>query len=120
MTEISLEGLEFYAYHGFYKEEQEIGNKYSLDIKIDISSIPASDELRETINYEDIYNITKQQMEKRFKLLETIANNILSEIFLKYPQIDKAEVSVSKFNPPLGGICQRAKVVVRSKNKLRK
>ena len=117
MTEISLEGLEFYAYHGYYKEEQEIGSKYSLDIKIDISDIPANDDLRNTINYEDIYKITKQEMEKKFKLLETIANNIISEIFLKYPQINNAEVSVSKFNPPLGGICQRAKVVVKSTNK---
>ena len=117
MTEISLEGLEFYAYHGYYKEEQEIGNKYSLDIKIDISGIPANDDLKDTINYEDIYKITKLEMEKKFKLLETIANNIISEIFLKYPQINTAEVSVSKFNPPLGGICHRAKVVVKSTNK---
>ena len=43
--------------------------------------------------------ITKLEMEKKFKLLETIANNIISEIFLKYPQINTAEVSVSKFNP---------------------
>jgi dihydroneopterin aldolase len=116
MTEISLEGLEFYAYHGYYKQEQEIGNKYSLDIKIDISSVPESDELKNTIDYEDLYKITKQQMEKKFKLLETIANNIIAEIFVRYPQIKSAEVSVSKFNPPLGGICQRAKVVVKSIN----
>lgn len=113
MTEISLEGLEFYAYHGYYKEEQEIGNKFSLDIKIDISNIPESDDLRNTIDYEDIYKIARGQMEKRFKLLETIGNNIISEIFLKYPAIQSAEVSVSKFNPPLGGICHRAKVVVK-------
>lgn len=31
---ISLEGLEFFAYHGFYDEEQKVGNKYSLDITI--------------------------------------------------------------------------------------
>lgn len=113
MTEISLEGIEFYAYHGYYKEEQEIGNKYSLDIKIIIDTTTANDELRDTIDYEKVYKIVKLEMEKKFKLLETIANNIIEEIYLKYPLIINAEVSVSKFNPPLGGICHRARVVVK-------
>ena len=28
----ALVGLEFFAYHGFYDEEQKMGNKYAVDI----------------------------------------------------------------------------------------
>jgi dihydroneopterin aldolase len=112
MTEIELEGLEFYAYHGSYKEEQQIGNKYSIDIKITTSATIASDELKCTLDYAELYLIASREMKKKFKLLETIGNSIISEIFNKYPEILSAKVSVSKFNPPLGGICHRARVVV--------
>ena len=29
MGQIALEGMEFFAYHGHFDEEQKIGNKYS-------------------------------------------------------------------------------------------
>ncbi|RZK29989.1 MAG: dihydroneopterin aldolase, partial [Hymenobacter sp.] len=32
MGQIALEGLEFFAFHGYYDEEQKIGNKYGVDI----------------------------------------------------------------------------------------
>ena len=31
---VSLEGLEFFAYHGYYDEEQKVGNKYSVDVTV--------------------------------------------------------------------------------------
>jgi dihydroneopterin aldolase len=35
MGKITLEGLEFFAFHGYYDEEQKIGNKYGVDITIE-------------------------------------------------------------------------------------
>ena len=34
MSLIALEGMQFYAYHGVYDEEQIIGNNYVIDIYI--------------------------------------------------------------------------------------
>jgi dihydroneopterin aldolase len=31
---ITLEGMEFFAHHGYYQEEQKIGNKFAVDIMI--------------------------------------------------------------------------------------
>ncbi len=115
MLEVSLEGVEFYSYHGFYKEEQKVGNKFSLDIKVTTAfdNYSDMDDIDNTVNYEDLYTIAKLEMQKPSHLLENIANNIIKEILLRYPTVESAEVSVSKFNPPIGGICSKAKVTIR-------
>lgn len=112
---ISLEGLEFFAHHGFYKEEQKIGNKFAVDITIstDLTSAAEHDELNETINYEVLYRIIRHVMNEPTKLLEHIGKRIIEAVFLEFPQADDIQVKVSKFNPPVGGICQKASVTLR-------
>lgn len=115
MGTITLEGLEFFAYHGFYDEEQKIGNKYSVDIVVntDFREAAQRDRLSGTVNYEKLYQITATVMQRPARLLEHIANSIIEEIRRQYPTIDGIEVSVSKFNPPVGGVCHRAKITMR-------
>ena len=54
MGQIALEGMEFFAFHGFYDEEQKIGNKYGVDLYLttDLKRAATSDDLHETVNYE--------------------------------------------------------------------
>ena len=112
---ISLEGLEFFAHHGFYKEEQKIGNKFAVDITIstDLTGAAEHDELKETINYEILYKIIRHVMSEPTKLLEHIGKRIIDTVFLEFPQVDDIQVKISKFNPPVGGICQRASVTLK-------
>ncbi|MDH4460827.1 MAG: dihydroneopterin aldolase, partial [Flectobacillus sp.] len=69
---IALEGLEFFAYHGYYEEEQKIGNRYQVDIQIttDFSEAAEEDKLGGTVNYEDLYRIIASIMKDKIKLLE--------------------------------------------------
>ena len=62
---IAVEGLQFYSHHGYYKEEQVLGGKYIVDIymKLNIDEASATDDLSKTINYEEIYQLTKTEME---------------------------------------------------------
>ncbi len=110
-----MEGLEFFAYHGFYDEEQKIGNKYAVDIAVtaDFSEAARRDRLSATVNYEEIYHITANVMQQPARLLEHIAHRIIQEIREKYPSVDSVEVSVSKFNPPVGGVCHRARITLK-------
>ncbi len=114
MGHITLEGIEFFAYHGFYDEEQKIGNKYALDISIqtDIEAAARHDKLSETINYEVLYAIANEVMREKFRLLEHIAFRIIEKIRNYYPDIQKVTVKVSKFNPPIGGVCEKASIVL--------
>ena len=114
---ISLEGIEFFAYHGFLDEEQKIGNKYSVDIsvKVDFSAAAESDKLRETVNYEDLYHIIREEINKPSRLLEHIGKRIIRHAFNQFAEITDIEVSISKFNPPIGGVCHRARVTLSEK-----
>lgn len=111
---VVLEGLEFHAYHGVYPDERSSGNKFEVDIIVNtlFDESAFHDDLSGTINYEDVYTIVKKEMEKPSKLLETVAHAIAEEILRKFSSASKAEVSISKFNPPIGGVCRKAKVSV--------
>ena len=114
---VKLEGLEFFAYHGYYDEEQAMGNKYNVDISIslDLERPANSDKLSDTINYEELYRLVKSEMEKPTRLLEHIAFRISNTLLEVFSVIDEVEVSLSKFNPPLGGICRSATIVYNRK-----
>jgi 7,8-dihydroneopterin aldolase/epimerase/oxygenase len=111
---IALEGLEFFAYHGFYDEEQKVGNKYSLDITIqaDFETAAQKDQLSATINYEVLYQLAAEVMQERSRLLEHIAWRLISKIREKYPDVEKVHVAVSKYNPPVGGVCLRSRITM--------
>ncbi len=112
MGTITLEGLEFFAYHGFFKEERKIGNKFSVDltIEVDFSEAAQHDKLSATIDYGKLYEIVEKIMQKPAKLLEHLAQNIVLTVKTQYPQIKSVEVSVAKHNPPVGGVCKWAKI----------
>jgi dihydroneopterin aldolase len=105
MALISLEGMEFFAYHGCFSEEQIIGTRFVVDLFIEVDTTRAekTDKLSETVNYQDLFLTVKEQMMIKSKLLENVSRRILDAVLLKYPQIEHAEVKISKMNPPLGG-----------------
>jgi len=111
---VSLVGLEFFAYHGYYDEEQKMGNKYAVDliVRADLHRAAEQDVLSQTVNYEDLYTVVKEEMARKSRLLEHIGYNIIHTIFSQFPPVDEVEITISKFNPPIGGVCKEAKVTL--------
>lgn len=105
MSVIALEGMRFFAYHGYYEEEQEIGGEYVVDVYVNtiFAKAAVDDDLTKTINYETIYLICEAAMRKRSKLLETVASKISLDIRHQFKFIKEMTVRVKKLNPPLGG-----------------
>ena len=112
---ISLEGLEFHAYHGVYPHERSSGNKFEVDVKVEasINSSAFADDLGGTINYEDLYAIVSEEMEKPSKLLERVVHEMASAILRKFPQALSVTIIIAKFNPPIGGVCKKASVTIQ-------
>ncbi|MFN5168143.1 MAG: dihydroneopterin aldolase [Cyclobacteriaceae bacterium] len=112
--EVALEGLEFHAYHGVYPHERSSGNKFSVDVRVEtlFSDQAFRDDLEGTINYEDLYTLVKVEMERPSKLLESVGHAIAANILARFPMALRAEVKIAKFNPPIGGVCQKAFIVV--------
>ncbi|GAA3999963.1 dihydroneopterin aldolase [Hymenobacter fastidiosus] len=120
MGQIALEGMEFFAFHGYYDEEQKIGNKYGVDLYIstDLHAAGTSDKLQETVNYEVLYRVVAEEMRAPARLLEHVGHRVLDRIMVEFPHVHSVKVRVSKFNPPLGGICRRARITLKRKRAL--
>ena len=102
---IRIEEMEFYSYHGHYKEERIIGSRFLVDLTMetDCEKASLSDDLDEALDYQKAYDVLKEEMKEKSFLLEHIARRILDALFSHFPELEKAEVKVSKLNPPMGG-----------------
>ena len=111
---IRIDNMEFYAYHGCYKEERVVGNRFLADLEIsaNLDKAALSDNIKDTLNYQLAYNIVKEQMSQKSNLLENVAGRILDQLFNNFPYIEKATVKVSKMNPPMGGQMERVSVTL--------
>ncbi len=105
MGTIHIEAMEFYSFHGHYKEEQIVGNKFLVDLMLETDmDIPSkTDDLHDAVNYQVAYKLVKREMEKKSKLLENIARRILDAVYAELPGISRATVTIRKMNPPMGG-----------------
>ena len=62
-----LKNMSFYAFHGDDKSEQELGQRYEVDvsIQVDASRAAQSDSLRDAIDYKSIFQIVEKYMTER-------------------------------------------------------
>ncbi len=105
MSVISIEGMEFFAYHGCFKEEKIIGTKFRMDIFLKVDTIKAeqTDNLTDTVNYQSVYELIKEEMNTKSNLLENVGRRILDKIMGSFPQVENVQLKIRKLNPPLGG-----------------
>lgn len=114
ITKVGLKGAEFYAFHGYYLEEQKAGNKFIIDIEVEIKSFDSMDDnINDTINYEELYAICKAEMTVTQKLLETVVLNIIQKIKSDYSNVLKGVVKLEKLSPQMGGKIEKAFVEMK-------
>lgn len=117
MAIIEIENMEFYAYHGCFKEEQVVGNQFQVSILIeaDTQAAQKSDNINDTVNYQVVYNLIKEEMQQKSKLLEHLAERIISSVHKNFKEVKRVRVKVSKLNPPLGGKVEKVSVSLERK-----
>ena len=111
---IEIEGMRFYAFHGHFESEQIVGNEFLVNLKIetDCSKAALSDNLDDALNYQSAYEIVKIEMETTSHLLENVAKRILDSLYQHLNSISKAEVKISKMNPPMGGEIEKVSITL--------
>jgi len=115
MGKIIIEDMEFYAFHGHFREEQIVGNRFLVDLEMEANlEIPAaSDQLKDAVNYHRAYEIIRKEMRmKKSNLLENIARRILDALYAELPGIEKVTVKIRKMHPPIGGPIKSVGVVM--------
>lgn len=97
--------MEFFARHGCFEEERVIGNRFIVNLKmeVDIDKPAESDALSDALNYQQAYLLIKHEMEQPSNLLEHVAGRIVDTLYKEFGQLKKVTVKVSKMNPPVGG-----------------
>ncbi|HEY9534054.1 MAG TPA: dihydroneopterin aldolase [Mucilaginibacter sp.] len=101
---VALSGVEFFAYHGFYPEEQKLGSHFVVDIEVEFTPAGdmADDDLDNTVNYEQLYEIACEEMKLTKKLIETVAQGIIAKIVQQYSFVDAVRLTINKLNPLVG------------------
>jgi len=106
MGKIVIEEMEFYAFHGHYREEQIVGNRFLVDLELESDlKVPAeTDQLKDAVNYQLAYQIIKKEMKrKKSNLLENIGKRMLDALYAEMKGIDKITLRIRKMYPPMGG-----------------
>jgi dihydroneopterin aldolase len=114
MGKVSLEGIEFHAYHGVYTEETKLGNRFTVDIHVqtDFKKAMLEDALQDTVDYVGLYKIAQSHMQEPVKLLEHLAHLMIKDILIAYSTIKSVSITIKKHNPALGGVVNYSVVTV--------
>ena len=114
MITIALHGAEFFAFHGFYPEEQKLGTKFIVDVEVNFTPLHdiREDKIGNTVDYENVYHMVCEQMKHTRKLIETVAQSIADDIKEHYSFVDSIKVSIKKLNPPLAGRVDYSGIII--------
>ncbi|MFJ7978555.1 dihydroneopterin aldolase [Peribacillus sp. NPDC096379] len=116
MDKIFLNNMQFYGYHGVFLEETRLGQRFYVDLVVeaDLATAGISDELEDSINYGELYEVCKEIVEgKPFKLVEAVAEKITSELLSRFSKVQTCTVKVYKPDPPIPGHYQSVAVEIK-------
>lgn len=111
---VHIDGIRLHARHGVLPQEQLTGNDYIINVRAsyDISRAMQTDDVADTLNYAEVYNIIKEEMSIPSKLIEHVAGRIADRLMDSYSQISSVMLRITKCNPPMGSDCNGAGVEI--------
>ena len=111
---IRLDGIYLRAFHGCYDLEQQVGNRFRVDmvIRTHLEDLPQSDDVTKAVNYLSVYEIIERTMKRTQRTIEAAASNIIEAVKAEFPQIIEVECTVAKIAPPLGGKIDKVSVTL--------
>ena len=109
---VCLNGLRFHAYHGVLPQERFTGGEYVVSIRAGylFDKAMQSDDVADTLNYAEMFEIINKEMQTPSCLLEHVAGRIVGSILEKMPMITTLDVTLEKLNPPMGADISSASV----------
>jgi 7,8-dihydroneopterin aldolase/epimerase/oxygenase len=101
MFTIQLNKLKFFAHHGVHDEEGIIGTEFEVSVYVNFNAPEKVIALIDTINYVSVFNIVKNRFAIPERLLETLAQNIVEDIYAMDNRITTINILIEKINPPI-------------------
>ena len=113
--QITLRGLEVFAFHGVLADEKSAGQKFLLDLELQLDTAPAAaeDDVTRTVDYgrlaDEVVHIASTE---RYDLLETLAHRIALHCMAD-GRVHNCAVTVHKPSAPIGHTFEDVSVTVR-------
>ncbi len=101
MFTIHLNNCRFYAYHGLHKEEAVVGAAFEVNLSASFAVDSKVNSMKQTVNYVDIFEMVKKHFDKPRQLLETLAQEIVDDVYQLDPRVSNVEIRITKLNPPI-------------------
>ncbi len=103
MYSIHLNNCRFYAFHGMHEEETTVGAPFEVSLTASFETTGPVKHLKETINYVEVFNCVKSHFGQAVPLLETLARQIVDDVYKLDNRIRNIEIKITKLNPPIAG-----------------
>lgn len=111
-AQIELRELVFFAFHGVLPEERQKGNTFIVHLVLDadIERAVCTDDLNDTVNYAEVYEVVRREMAVPSLLLEHVCGRIATALLDAFSALSCVHVEVTKKNPPIegAGTCESA------------
>ena len=95
---IELAGLELFGYHGVLSEEREQGQRFLVDVWLEIADMTAgrTDRIEDAVDYRRVVAVVREISDGRaYHLLEAFATALVEGLLERFP-LEKARVRVRK------------------------
>ena len=112
---VFLRGMAFEGRHGVSDEERAEPQVIEMDIEVATDLRPAgtSDDLALTIDYSEVFEICRAQVEQRsYRLLEAIGEAIAADVLGRFPTATAVSVTVRKPGVPIDGVVEDAGITI--------
>lgn len=116
MDEIRIRGLEVFAHHGVYPQENEKGQFFYVNavLSADTKEAGYKDDLELSTNYGEVCHFINDWMKNHTcKLIEAVAEQMAEEILLAFPLIRELELEICKPQAPIGLPFENVSVCIR-------
>lgn len=105
MDKIEIRGLEIFANHGVFPEENKLGQKFLISAVLytDTRKAGKTDDLTASIHYGEVSAfITKYMKEHTYQLLERVAETLAEEMLKSISGLCKIDLEIKKPWAPVG------------------
>lgn len=95
---IELLGLELFGYHGVLAEEREQGQRFLVDVWLDLADTSAgqTDRIEDAVDYRRVVAAVREVSDGRaYQLLEAFATALVGTLLARFP-VEKARIRVRK------------------------
>jgi 7,8-dihydroneopterin aldolase/epimerase/oxygenase len=115
-TSILITDLELHGHHGYFDEEQRLGQKFLFNVLANLAPAEThlADSFEASIRYDQlIEEIECISNQSKFRTLEALAETVARGLLKRFDRIRSIAVTVSKASPPISQSLERVSVKIQ-------